>query len=181
MTIAGIGGSIEAKQVGDLKGFEEVYFHPSSVANILSYYDMAQKYDIEYDKNNNVFKVKLNDNQIWVFEPKNKLYVFNPLKNSSKDNGKALITTSRKDKNMIVETVKNNIAGYTRDEVKRANIAKELWKIMAYPSIKDFVWWMIKNGKLIGTDVTVHDVHRMLRIYGPDWLYCQETTGKSCD
>jgi hypothetical protein len=53
--------------------------------------------------------------------------------------------------------------------VSRADRARELWEILAFPSFKDFVW-MISNGKLIDSDVTVtvHDVYRMLKIFGTD-------------
>jgi hypothetical protein len=65
----------------------------------------------------------------------------------------------------MIETVAQNRAKFTKVEVNRADRARELWKILAFPSIKDFVW-MISNGKLIDSDVTVHDVYRMLKIYG---------------
>jgi len=41
--VFGIGGSLTVDMMGDLPGFGPVYFHPEAVANILCFYDLANK------------------------------------------------------------------------------------------------------------------------------------------
>jgi hypothetical protein len=158
MFVTGIGGTIPVNMVGDLKNFGEVYYHPQSIANILSYFELTERFRVEYDSSENVFQVNVSDTEVWTFEPRNKLYVYNPVLTK---NATTLATTG------TVQTVKDNLVGFTKSEVKRANDARELWKILAYPSIKDFLW-MLNNGKVLGTQVTTHDVNRMIKIFGID-------------
>jgi hypothetical protein len=56
---------------------------------------------------------------------------------------------------------------YTKRKVEDARKAKEIIKQLAYPSIKDMVS-LIKNVVIINLPITVHDVYRAFRIYGPD-------------
>jgi hypothetical protein len=165
--IAGIGGSIVATKVGDLKGFGEVYYHPDSIANILSYFDLSKKFVIRYDQSRNAFHVHISPSVVWEFKSKGKLYVYNPkFKKMIDDNDiQHVVLVSKND--AIIETVDGNRSKFTKAEVTRADRAKELCKILAFPSIKDYIW-MINNGKLLDSEVTVHDVHRMLSIYGTD-------------
>jgi hypothetical protein len=161
VSITGIGGTIVATRVGDLDGFGEVYYHPESVANILSFHDLASKHDIKYHGEENLFRVTMPD-RVWDFKPRNKLYVFNPLESVSEETQNEEIAM-----NAMIETVVGNKKGFQKAEIKAAKAARELWKKLAYPSVKDFIW-MLNNGKIVGTRTTVHDVKRMLQIYGVD-------------
>jgi hypothetical protein len=59
VSITGIGGgTIVATRVSDLDGFGE-YYHPQSVANILSFHDLASKHDIKYHGEENLFRVTI--------------------------------------------------------------------------------------------------------------------------
>jgi hypothetical protein len=168
MRVAGIGGSMLATQIGTFEGFGDVYYHPGSIANILCYHDIAQKFKVEYVREENLFRVSLPRGVVWDFKPKNKLYVFNPvIKHNNASNSDKVVMAVIPNNSSLVETVNENRAKYTKEEVKRADEARELWKTLAFPSTKDFIW-MLKNGKVLGTRIAIHDVLRMFNIYGTD-------------
>jgi len=52
------GGELIANMIGNLKGIGEVYYHPESIANILSLAKVSQKRKVTFDSSNeNVFKI----------------------------------------------------------------------------------------------------------------------------
>lgn len=160
MRVYGVGGSLDANLIGDLEGIGQVYYHPKAVANILSFNQVAKDHKIKYLGKKDAFTVKIDEEKTWEFNPVNRLYVCN-----IKFETDFIVAVANADYG--IETIKGNSVGYTKAEKQRANNARELWKTLAYPSIKDFLW-MIRRGKVIGTSVTPHDVDRMLKIYGPD-------------
>ena len=59
ISVGGVGGILDVDQIGDLPGFGKVYFSLDCIANILCFHDLASKELISFDKERNVFKVKL--------------------------------------------------------------------------------------------------------------------------
>ena len=67
----------------------------------------------------------------------------------------------------LVQTVQENLEGFSKREIEMANRAKKLYHVMAIPSLHDFknliVHNMIKN-----CPITIKDVDNCENIYGKD-------------
>lgn len=158
VTFVGIGGSKTSSLVGTCREFGVVSFIESGVANILSFSAVENKFAIEYRPNYG-FIVTVTDGGEYHFKKsKSGLYVCDFDQYPVYKLNAALA---------LVQTVAQNEQLYTKREVEDARKAREIMKQLAYPSIKDMVA-MIKNGVIVNLPITVHDVYRAFRIYGPD-------------
>ena len=152
--IAGVGGKIEASMVADFGTFGQVYYHPKSIANILSFSDAVKKYDVEYDRSEDIFKLtNRTSGKLFKFVQKNKLYAWNP----AQDNHATV----------IVQTVEDNRKQFTKRELKAAEGARQAFIRLGRPSTKDFVE-LVRSGKLLHCPFTVKDIERAQVIYGPE-------------
>jgi hypothetical protein len=105
--VKGVGGTqLIVDQVGDLDGFFEVYASEHTRANVLSFADVEDKYVVTY-KEKEAFTVRLSCGKEIKFARRNKLYVAD-----WQDTGL-----------YVCATVRENESVYTRDEVRRAQMA----------------------------------------------------------
>lgn len=111
IAVNGMGGRVVADMVGDFEGFGEVYYHPGSIANILSFYDIQRKFPVTYDSKENTFEVHTSSKVI-LFKPRAKLYIWNPRKH--------------KEEVAMVETISATERLFTKREVEIANEARLL-------------------------------------------------------
>jgi len=74
--VSWIGGRIEVNQMGTLPGFGKVYYHPDSITNILSFFDIAKTLKSSYNGIKNVFEVETITKTIQL-KPNGKLYIWN--------------------------------------------------------------------------------------------------------
>lgn len=156
MHITGIGGTIKTNMVGDFPFFGEVYYHPRSIANILSFYDLVKTCDVNFNSKRNSFKIENKEGNIMEFKPQGKLYQCNA--KHLIDNYKGIA---------LVETVAENEAIYTQREIEEAKQAIELKRRLGNPSVKDLAK-MINAGSILNCPVTPTHIHRAVKIYGPD-------------
>ena len=150
--IAGIGGSLEVTEVGDNDLCGEIWYHPDAVANVWSFDEAQQMYDITFDNKANKFFVHLGEGCKLQFDNYHGLYACT---------SKALLQSS----NVFVNTVEANEKLYTPREVRDAKLAKKLMQDLGYVSVSDQAV-MVKD--LLNCPVTVSDVYRAAKIYGPD-------------
>lgn len=148
----GLGGAVECDAVADVRDFGVVSYFPQSVANILSFAEVADKHKIEYDHDRGF--IVFGDENIYVFERKGNLFVCNFAKYF--DNQQIMITT-----------VAENELLYTRREVEDAKKARQLMKELGYPSEASMIE-LINTGSILNCPVTAHDVHRASKIWGND-------------
>ena len=59
---------------------------------------------------------------------------------------------------------KANLSSFTRQEITRAKIAKELHRGLGCPSYKKFLW-LLKHNKIKNSKVQVDDTKRALHIF----------------
>jgi hypothetical protein len=152
--INGIGGSLRVTQVGDVRHFGKVFHHPEATANVLSFASIAKMYQVDYDRVRDIFAVAVTPTQIFEFKARGGLYICN-------------MACLRTDAMINVQTVAENEAQFTQREVIEAQRARRLSKLLGYPSTKDTAK-MLSNGSLLNCPITVQDVHRANKIYGPD-------------
>jgi hypothetical protein len=157
LSVSGISGEqLIVTKVGDLGDFGEVYYHPAAKANILCFYDLSQKYTVTYDTSvMDAFIVKT-DKRTLLFEPKGKLYVYNPIKSF----GDSEVV-------LMMNTVAENKSRYTHKEIKQAEIAHDLYIKLARPALNDFIR-IVREGRILNCPITVADIKRWVDIFGVD-------------
>ena len=154
ITIVGVGGQITATHVGDFGTFGAVYYHPSAVANILCFHDVAKHYFTSYDGDQNLFMIKNKTNGKEIcFRNKNKLYVWNP--------------RNTVEESILVQTVQDNMLRFTKREINASEEAKSAFIKLGRPSLKDFTE-LVRAGRLLNCPFTVKDIDRAIEIFGPD-------------
>ena len=120
--------------VGDFKEFGPVYFSEMASANILSFASQINAgADIDYDKSSDHFTLRpANSGNTYVFSRKNvegsegRFYMCDLSSTMQPDEESAL-----------VQTVADNLAGYTKREVEKAREAREMLARMSFPSVAD--------------------------------------------
>jgi hypothetical protein len=65
----------------------------------------------------------------------------------------------------LVNTVSENKEGFTKRQIKNAELARTLYKTLSYPSMKDFKW-VIQSSQIKDCPVTVQDIDVARKIWG---------------
>lgn len=163
--IKGIGGVTETSTTGCLPGFGEVYvLDDKNKINILSLSLVEDRFDVKLEDHafvvqiddEMIIKFKRMDNNLWGCDFANITHVLRD-KFSDDDNIKVY----------TVETVSEQEAKYTAQEVRKAKEARMIMQELGYPSTRDMIKMMVK-GLMINLPITPHDVIRAEKIYGPD-------------
>ena len=153
-SIGGLAGDIEVNHEGKTKYFGAVGYCPEATANILSFSQVAELYQITWMQSVNAFDVKINDDLVFRFSFQNGLYVYTvPIKSHQEA--------------VLVSTVNENLQRYSKREVEAAALARETMANLGYPSTKTFID-MIKAGTISDIPVTAQDVWRAEHIWGRD-------------
>jgi hypothetical protein len=145
------GGELRVTQQGDFDFFGKVWYSPKASANILCFYDLQKRFPTSYDQETNSFSYDTPAG-IKVFKAKGKHYAYDAAQNSN---------------SVLVSTVAENEAKYTKREVEAAKTARDLIGRLGVPSIKELAD-MISRGSIANCPVTRADLSRALDIYGPD-------------
>lgn len=148
--------------IGDVLYYGTVWYCPQVPVNILPASGVEMKFDIEYHPKldytviidrkksiKHVFKKRILDNETGCG-----LYVCNM-------DPRLLY----KNESIHVTTVSMNEAKYSKREVDQAKYARDIIRMLGYPSESD-MQAMINGGALIESPITVHDVKRARDIYG---------------
>ena len=146
-------GSRVTSRVGELQGYGNVWYDPSGIANILSFKNVCEKYDVTYDPQRRAFVVT---------KPNGKVFVF---KQSA--SGLHYLDTKADSGVTLVNTVADNWSKYTNDDYLRAMQARELQVKIGRPSLKDFLKIIAEN-QLPNCPVTKEDVMAAEHIFGPE-------------
>jgi hypothetical protein len=78
----------------------------------------------------------------------------------------------------FVNTVSKNKEGFTKRQIKGADLARNLYKNLSYPSMKDFKW-VIRSNLIKDCPVTVQDIDVALNIYGKNIAALKGKTTRS--
>lgn len=132
--VRGVGGVLAVKLEEDVKRFGKVYFHPESLANILCFYHLANKKMITYDDQKYEFVVTAGEKKAF-FKPIGKLYVYRTF------------TSVVNEGTVVISTVWENIAGFTKREIDHAKLPRQLQVRLEYPSVADILN-SIKSGRI---------------------------------
>jgi hypothetical protein len=146
--ISGVGGlQLIVDKVGMLDGFFQVYASEHTKANVLSFADVEDKYEITYVRGHK-FTVHMPEEDV-VFERMSKLYVAD-----------WCVETA------VNATVREREQLYTKEEIHRAKIAHEFLKCSGYPSIGEATH-LITDGNVQGMPMLIKDdLMRAYEVYG---------------
>ena len=158
-------GTKELNLKGEVIGFGDAWYDPDFMANIFSFSHMKSKYRITYDsKRDDAFHVHT-DNGIVKFGVTDEgLYAYKPTKQFLKEVAK---TKNKVLKHTFVATVKDNIEGYSKNEVDGARRARKLYHAIGCPTIENLKH-IIRMNLIRNCPVTTEDINNAERIWGAD-------------
>jgi hypothetical protein len=85
----------------------------------------------------------------------------------------------RKENHMtFVNTVSENKTGFTKRQIKCAEIARNLYKTLSYPSMKDFKW-VIRSNQIKDFPVMIQDIDVATKIWGKNIAALKGKTTRS--
>jgi len=152
-TNTGVG---QTTLIGDLRGYGTVWYYPKGIANILSLAKVAERYRVTYDSLDGYFVVHKPNGKKVIFKKCAKGLHYKDVKLGQTQDGTALLTT-----------VEQNKLQYHPRDVKQAELARQIQKIIGRPSTKDFIRYVEAN-LLPNCPVTRADILAAERIFGKD-------------
>jgi hypothetical protein len=170
--VKGVGGiQLIVDKVGLLDGFFQVYVSENTKANVLSFAEVEDRYDISYVRGES-FTVHMPSQDV-VFERRNKLYI-------------AEWCEEREEAvdGIANATMQENERLYTKEEVRRARAAYEFLRNSGYPSMLEAAH-LISDGNVWGLPMLMKgDLERAHQIYGehPEYVRGQmvrKTVGRA--
>jgi len=138
--------------------FGTAYLSAMSVGNILSFGKVVDEANMVcFDRENDAFYVQMNKND----------NIFKFVRNI----GNIYTTNSRDESDgshvqALINTVKDNIANYTKREVERAKLAREYQRKLGYSAGQ--LVKLLNSGKIRNAEISPHDVVRSINIWGKD-------------
>ena len=117
-------------------GFGEVWYNEDAIANIFSLKDLIKKHKVTFDSSKENAFIVHRKNDIIKF-PANKLGLYT----YEVPGSKAAVKPS-----YLIDTVKENRAGYTQGQFKRAVRARELYHLLGAPTLENYKNFIKMNG-----------------------------------
>jgi len=133
---------LSAKSVGNILSFGKVV----DEANMVYFERDSDAFYVQIDKNGAVFKFVRSIGNIYTTDIR-----------GESDGSRVQV---------LVNTVKDNIANYTKREVERAKLAREYQRKLGYSAGQ--LVKLLNSGKIRNAEVTPHDVVRSINIWGKD-------------
>ena len=144
----------------NVPGFGEVWFDKEAIANIFGFADLAKKYRITYDsQEEDAFVVHTNEGKIKFTKTPEGLYAYK-LTGKYKRHLKT-------EQNHLVDTVKENRMGLTTRQFQQAIKARELFHSLGCPSVENFITFVKTNG-VRNCPIIIEDIRNAERVFGPD-------------
>ena len=166
MKLQSNGGTMTVRHKAKIRNYlHDVWFDKHAITNIIALSNLIQQYRVTYDSDDKMFVVhreeigkrsmhfKMHSSGLHYYDPKDHEFTF-------------------------VNTVSENLQGYTKRQVKGAELAKVLYSNLGYPSMKDFRW-IIQSNQIKDCPVTVEDVDTAHKIFGKDIAALKGKTTRS--
>jgi hypothetical protein len=164
-------GAMTTNERGTYGGLK-VWYLPDGIANIFSMHELEKKYRITYDSWAGYYEVHTPRGAVRFHKDEQGLPYID-LEESNEgatimllQQGEEAISTE-KGNVALVQTVRGNYEGYTKQEVLKAKEARQAQAMLGNPSEKDFKG-MVSNNLIANCPVTSSDVTNARSIFGPD-------------
>jgi hypothetical protein len=159
-------GALDTTHVADF-GHTPVFFDPRGIANVLSLYQLRQKFKVTYNSTDRggVFKVFTQAGLV-EFKPTEKgLHAINLRENP--DAAYVLVNDAGLASPSPINTVRNNFEGFTKKQVQRATLARRLMAMIGAPTAREFQG-LVRHNLLMDCPISTDDITNAHTIFGPD-------------
>jgi hypothetical protein len=148
------GGTMVVTRKATMEGYNKtVWFSTRAITNIIAPHNLIDQYRVTHDSDDFMFFVRLESDSKPNMEfkmHKSGLHCYEP----------------RKEHHMtFVNTVSENKSGFTKRQIKCAEITRNLYKTLSYPSMKDFKC-VIRSNQIKERPVTIQDIDVATNIWG---------------
>ena len=154
MKLRSNGGSMMVTHKASLPGYHnKVWYSDRAITNIIALSNIIKQYRVTYDSDDLMFVVhrELHGKPNMEFRMhKSGLHYFDPREHQHV---------------AFLNTVSGNMEGFTRRQIKGAELARALYPRLVYPSVKDYRW-VIRSHQIKDCPVTVPDVDVATKIWG---------------
>jgi hypothetical protein len=133
---------------------KEVWFSTRALTNIIALSNLIQQYRVTYDSVNLMFVVHRGPEKpnMEFRMHKSGLHYYDP-------------RSQKNEQLAFVSTVAENMLGFTKRQIKGAEVVRTLYSTLGRPSMKDFKW-IIRSHQIKDSPVTVQDVEVATSIWG---------------
>jgi hypothetical protein len=167
MKLQSNGGTMIVRHKAKITSYDhEVWFDENAITNIIALSNLIKQYRVTYDSNDKMFVVhreavnkpnmhfKMHSSGLHYYDPQDDDFAFN------------------------IHTVSDNKLGFTKRQLKGAELARTLYSNLGYPSMKDFTW-VIRSNQIKDCPVTVDDIVTANKIWGKDIAALKGKTTRS--
>jgi hypothetical protein len=129
MRLKSNGGTMVVTQKSTIPGYnKDVWLGTRSITNIIAFSNLIQQYRVTYNSDDMMFVV-------------HREYQGKPNMEFRMHKCGLHFYYPRKEKHLaLFNTVSENKEGFTKRQIKDADLARTLYKTLSYPSMKDFKW-----------------------------------------
>jgi hypothetical protein len=131
----------------------DVWFSTRAITNIIALRNSIQQYRVAYDSDDKMFVVHRESQG----KPNMELCMHNC--------GLHYYDPRNENHLAFINTISENKEGFTKRQIKGAELARTLYKTLSYPSMKAFKW-VIRKNQIKDCPVTVQDINVALKIRG---------------
>jgi hypothetical protein len=150
-----------------MEGYNKtVWLSTRAITNTIALRNLIDQYRVTYDSDDLMFVVhrdsELKPNMEFNMH-KSGLHYYDPMKEHHMT---------------FVNNVSVNKTGFTKQQIKCAEIARNLYKTLSYLSMKDFKW-LIRRNKIKDCPVTIQDIDVATKIWGKNIAALKGKTTRS--
>ena len=159
------GGILTVNTVGDIPGYGTVWCHKDAITNIISMGQAVKSGKFEITLENDSFKMRNKETgKVTVFTLTDSGLYTAPV--TCEDPCKDCRSGSNNDVAMV-NTVKENESLYSKRQVDGARKARDLYRMIGCPSMKDFKH-IVQTRQIVNCPVTLENAKLCEKIYGLD-------------
>ena len=162
LKLATNAGTMETKDKAIVPKYGEVWFDKNAITNVFSLANMTKKHQVTFDSDDeNAFIVHTEGGKMKFKLTHNNLYAYKSHQQESDEGmGKNKPTS-------LIQTVTENEKFYTKRQLQRAQVARNLLHALGNPTIQDLKT-ILRLNTIKNCPVTNDDLDIMKRVYGPD-------------
>jgi hypothetical protein len=165
LTLKSNGGTMVVKQKADVPGYEfPVWFDKTAITNILALSKLIKQYRVTYDSDQKMFVIHRDTagKTNMEFRMHESVHIYDP----------------KKEALMFITTVLGNKEGFTKRQIKGAEVARTLYATLGYPSWNHFKW-VLRSNQIKDCPVRVQDADVAFQIWGKNIAALKGKTTRS--
>jgi hypothetical protein len=163
------GGTMSVTHKARMPGYHApVWYDKKAITNILSMHNVIKQYRVTYDSDELMFVVhrgsenkpsmefRMHESGLHYYDPRDEQdFVFVSMCDED--------AMTQSEDVAFVNTVSSNKEGFSKRQIKAAEVARTLYATLSYPSAKDYRW-AIQSNQIKDCPVTVQDIDVALKL-----------------